>query len=427
MLLQRGSTRPFGANRCALVAAALITGSVSRSSRPSHQAGGWQHDARRCPPATWTEIPFSNDRGTVARFSTVLATGKSVFLFGDSLPFFTLSPAPLRPFVGRDVIRGGVIARPSEGDLFASPVAVANGERGATVIWGESPGTPVTIAAAWPPTTTHLWAARFDGDHWSKPGQVFQADEIKWQKESIGRFTQSNGSSWVAAPYRLGTNSGVVIGRFHGDSVDLRQMSSRAPVGYAAIVVRASGQMLLAFVAPDLSVERDGNSVFVVTSSDGGTTWSTPTLVSRSGLHPATQVRAIVDGDGFVHLIWLQDTANKELVLRHVVSRDFGLGWSEAQDLNAGPSITLLRVAYEACGSIAAIFEARRAGESGLYQSLWDGAWTAPSRLFPELMATDPDLVAQTSGGLVLTALVRPAGDTGTAPLHSMVAQYRPE
>lgn len=177
---------------------------------------------------------------------------------------------------------------------------------------------------------------------------------------------------------------------------------------YPDIAIDEAGTLFIAYVdsfledgAPDGSF--DSNSVLLISSSDGGATWSEPVLVSRSGKLQAHVPRILVAPEGRLHLLWEKDVDTQNIlpeIIWHAYSDDGGASWSDPVEIqeSTGMLIFGFDAVVDHFGRVHVIFTGTRsfdAPESHLYQSVWScGAWSRPSQVFDRNNVNHQPLVA---------------------------------
>jgi hypothetical protein len=161
----------------------------------------------------------------------------------------------------------------------------------------------------------------------------------------------------------------------------------------------------------------NSNSVFFRRSTDGGTTWQTPVLVSRSGRTEAHNVKIAVTSAGRIHLVWLKNKSGgpRPEVVWANHSDDRGHSWSTPQELAVPDALPYqLAVAADSAGGVHAvfIFMSHDGRDARLYYARWEGKqWTAPCALDPDYDAIDPTIAADGKGRLyVVWDRLQPSG-----------------
>jgi hypothetical protein len=163
------------------------------------------------------------------------------------------------------------------------------------------------------------------------------------------------------------------------------------------------------------------NAVFVTESTDDGSTWSSPRLISGPEDGPAFELQLVETPNTDLHLVWISEAPQGRL-LRHIRSSDGGRTWSKPDDTAPPQGFRALRVAADACGAIHVIYDHWLAnGEGGhLDHVVWNGAWESPKHLFPELRSNSADIVPRADGSMVLAFLAQRSDSPLNSPLQSM-------
>ncbi len=103
----------------------------------------------------------------------------------------------------------------------------------------------------------------------------------------------------------------------------------KEPASLSDIAVLPNGRLVVAYLG-SVPTQRSVNDVLVLTSEDGGSTWSDPQLVFLSGQQPGWQLGLKTGPDGTVHLVWGRQTRGLPVPneLWHSYSEDGGDSWS---------------------------------------------------------------------------------------------------
>jgi hypothetical protein len=189
------------------------------------------------------------------------------------------------------------------------------------------------------------------------------------------------------------------------------------------------GRMILAFIASDPSVPGgDRNSVFVQSSNDGGRRWNQPVAIYRARGLPAYDVKLLRSSDGHWHLVWRTQSGSGAAALHHANSGDAGSSWSESASIALPPGAAGLRVVMDAGDRIHAVYDDWGGGgtDGHIDHVVWNGEWLAPGHLYAPMRPTNPILMAQASGDVVLAFLTHsPGGPVVTSTITSMYARWR--
>jgi hypothetical protein len=418
-----------------MVGASQAPGDI-RATRPSAvvRDSTQRSSTRACNGTTWSRtrtLPWFDGE---VRYGSLAAFGAGTYVFGDSA--LLRSSGEPAPMVALDLTHRRRVPEPPGGTQFLRPVA-ASDRFGIHVLWGHA--DPNAAARSGPPRLTELWSGIFvPGTGWFGVRSIFSAPRIDWYTATYDRAAGGGTrAAYFTAPIWDDRGAGILVVRAAADSVTTSVI--RQTAAYAAIGQNAAGKLLLAVVGPDTTVQHDGNSVLVRQSSDDGTTWGPPRVVSRSGDRAATQVRVLAAGPRTWDLLWLQslsDGAHPD-VIRRVASGDDGATWSDADDLKIPDLVTLLRAASDRCGTLHVVVAQQSPQRTSRARLLYarlplDSVWSTLSDPFPDATMVDPDLLLAGDGTIRLTAVgwLRSAGTpriartitaslTAKSPAHS--------
>ena len=316
------------------------------------------------------------------------------------------------------------------------PAFVADQQGKLYALWSESPdqGGP----------GTGLYMAVWDGVHWSRATRLFL---------SISSTTNVPGSN---APVSLAEHPSLTLdsqGRLHA----VWRAGSEGEIEYSWAFARdaTSPQAWIEPVAlpavghpgswPDIVVDprtdtlhviyavpyNEGRGIYYVRSNDGGTTWSTPTVVFDAVAAQWDSVdkpRLALDAEtGVLHVVWLQTGLVGEAHGRTIMysrSVDGGRTWSTPIKVAEGV-LDWPRVATVGAGQAVLVWNQIKAssGMSAASMEVWgqfsgDGGqrWTKPTRVVGFENVTGPvGLTSDGARGLYLVGVGR--GNDGEAAL----------
>ncbi|HEX6042821.1 hypothetical protein [Longimicrobium sp.] len=341
------------------------------------------------------------------RSPSVALRGAHGYVVGNDIPLFDSVPSPSAPLIAmtRD---GQAIGQPAGNFLFISPRVLLGDDEILHAFWGEpAAGWQPAVRADWISSATYtasLWHATYTPDKgWSPASPVYAAARIGWS-DGMGDVAPDPVAGLHAVIVDDTARTLVHLAYSEGEWRARRIPGVELPA-YSSIAVDDDGQVYVAYVAPDRTVESDANSVFLVRSPDHGRTWLPPRLISRSGSAQATQVHVLATQRG-VHLVWAQNVTRGVVpqVVRHLVSGDGGDTWSAAEDLDIPDELGSLRTVADSCGAVhvtyeAVVYDEQGAEErGGLWYARWDGAWSALEQPFGSLNSTEADLAAGSDG-----------------------------
>lgn len=385
----------------------------------------------RCGDWRWGSphaLPGTN--GQVARFSSVVATPAGAYVLGNNIESLDPSEAIRDPFVLFD-LDSGVLAGPRGGSVYAVPRGVADQHGRLHLLWAE-PDTrpaPLTFPSWLRMHYSGVWhSVREKNGTWAKPELVFRGS-VLWRKVlSDDVAYAANGRAHLVTP-SMNPMESLVHMRFDGEGWAARPVSLGIGSTAYPSIAEVGENLMLAFVASaGRSSSTDVNSVFVTVSTDGGSRWSAPQLVNRSGGDPARDLKLRVDSRGRAHLFWVQDGGGGG-VFRHTYSDDGGASWTAIEDRgDLGRNVNEPQVAIDSCERLQVIYTSTPDTElrPTLQFVTWDGAWSKPTPLHPRLEATDPSLARLAGGNLLLVFLGRPSDQKPGRRLLSMFTVFGP-
>lgn len=294
---------------------------------------------------------------------------------------------------------------------FVHPIAAVGPTGEMHLIWGEATaGGSRTSGADQPEPVTRLYHAISRGGGWTAPELIYEAGFIRWHPLSVSRLaTDSGGNLHLAFTSRHASGSALTYLKRQGGAWTRNDRIINAAPVYAEVAAGRSGQVVIAFVAPDASTDSPGdvNSVFVTRSVDGGRRWDAPRLVSRSGARQATEPELVWTGDGKLHLFVAKNLSGGQEPegVWHFSSADGGGRWRGPAPIAVPGRLYGLR-AVRGEGSHAVYLATQvetNAGASRLAVVRFDGnAWTAPEFVSPDREGFVPDIALDGEGRLHL-------------------------
>lgn len=395
---------------------------------------GLSEDRTRTAPCmnyAWSEprqvVPDSGSAPHVARFPVIAATKGSTYVVGNDIPFFSNRVVVGNPLTAWK-LGAGSIGRPSGRFLFVLPKAIASSADRLDLLWAEpaEPSGATIKAADWPPyEVTTVWTSAYErGEGWTKAKVVYEGSDIDWV--GAARATTPGSSSILlltaAAPDGFGKKDFVFL-RKEARRWVLKTLESDGPIAYSSLGVNRL-TWVVAYISSLTGVSADENSVFLRISRDGGESWSTPRLISRSGSNPAHGVKVLIGSDGIMHLVWRRQIGGGSRV-QHVSSDDGGRKWSSIEDVSVPAGVYDLKADIDACNTIHVIQEDASLGEAGFHLDhlFWNGRWSKVAHLFPKLRSNSPDFRILPNGNGMLVFLSQPIGAPLTTPLVSLFAE----
>jgi len=371
-----------------------------------------------CPASRWappqTISGKVGPRAVVARWPSLAFGPRGAFVVGVDIPHFDATFVPRAPLTAWRV-GGSSLGKPKGLFGFVFPKAVVAADGRLHVVWAESDnGSERVPALDWPAVPlTSLWSAMYaEGKGWSPPVLVVRGYEFGWEDAQV--FRSDNGDVVITAPGQTNEmrTRGAVLLRLHGDTWRVSPVLTTSSIISYPTLAADGDRLYLGFIAPSpVSGGQDRNSVFVQWSTDGGVTWSKSSLVSRSGMEPAYDLRALVGKGGHLHLVWHQELASGRTSLRHIESADGATTWGSIDSLTVG-DMAAPHAVFDACGVLHVVFEGWSSnGEIGqLYHTTWTGRWSSPEQPFADRSVTSHDLQRGPGGEPTLVFLQWPKG-----------------
>ena len=239
---------------------------------------------------------------------------------------------------------------------------------------------------------------------------VADGHEIRWHRNAGTRalLADDGVTSHLVVPMQH-PERGIVYIRRRPAGTLLTQISKKHPVSYVDLALGPTDRDLyLAFVGPVPAKMRwNANSVFFQRSPDGGETWTTPVLVSFSGLAEAHSAKIAVPGTGEIHVLWLKNLSGgwRPEVVWHTVSADTGQTWTPPMSLPGVTNPRQLKVVAGGAGAVYAVLSGRRlsGGRNRLLFMRWTGStWLVPCELDPGHGVAECDIRPDKKGRLHL-------------------------
>jgi len=252
-----------------------------------------------------------------------------------------------------------------------SPIAVPNDDSVADVVWGTHPDTGHFASFM----ATALWHARFDGERWSAPEKIAEADAIWWDASSVAVVNVADVLHVVARAYDNVHSaqpwSGAIYARWrdHHWSVTPLHPPHFVP-RYLAVFGTGDELQLLYTGTVREGSSLEFNALARMRSSDNGLTWSDPKLIRRLTGRNGYWLRADSLPPNGLQLSWvaLPDTTSDVSRVEQLVSTD-GEVWRDA-------------IALEVPGRVSAYASVdSRSGLHLVLQSMENAAYTVNWRL----------------------------------------------
>lgn len=272
------------------------------------------------------------------------------------------------------------ISIPADGMAF-SPVAGVDGGERMHVYWAErhygkaADSTPSEFTQVYRVSQAFSTGGG-DGLSWSSPELVYEAPRVDWTRgRGLSVVAGADSSIHIVFPVQRHVPTIVHLREKTGRIRTITEFIGDLSV-YADIAAASTGQMYIAYVAPDVTRrEPNANSVFVRRSDNSGYSWGEAILVDYSGYNRAHDIRVVVAPDGTVHLVWLKNVTGSVIPeeVWHSYSRDNGRTWTVPTALPNSSNPRQISLAIDMFGAIHTVFS--RQDKSGLTKLMY-GRWT---------------------------------------------------
>ena len=411
------------------------TRAAERAPAPSSPCPRWRIATDRGARTARGQPVYVEQPAALALPAGLALFGSPSFVWQDSAVFASIDSAGHRPDAGDFALAGLLLDSAMTPRPMPLPPGVARmlaprvlpGPRGvADVYWG----TAADTATGPEPSATEIWHATFDGRAWSTPDQVFRAASMTWTVTAPTVVV--GGAPTIAVPATAQVDGvdhdGVAIIRRAGGAwaVSWIDVHSATP-NTTALAALGGGRLLLVFVgslwSPALRVT---NAVFAARSSDGGATWTAPTVLLSYGSRMVNELQLVAMPSAELHLFWLRRVSPSQMFsdsVQHAVSRDAGATWEFLPGVGGVPAVAGLAVAPLPDGAIAVA--ARSVIADSLLLAIWDAsAWRLPPRGALSAVHSSPRFVGRSADALWLVWGVARRGGVPQFP-SAMVPELR--
>lgn len=375
----------------AIAAIAIFVGGGFSVAASQHTDPGQRNhvDATRAPFHEERLIGFQPKKvdvtmGRTLRWPSATAWRDTLYIVGNVVPTDITTKLDVRP---AKIVRvpGDPIDLPPGDFLFAYPKGVFTSSGTYHLFWAE-PDERNANGVAWSPANFRtLWHSRLLNGSWSEPEPIFRGARVIWGAEQGMVAVDDDQTIHVVLPgSAIGAHAATFYLRGNVQGWAVREFPFAA--AYVSIAISQPDSLFVAFTAPDRSVQSDGNSVFVMTSPDMGTSWTVPVLVQRSGRRAATRPLILRSEDGTLHLVWVQNVTrdrNPEVV-RHWIRSPSSSHWTSLPDAPIVGTILQIVAAPDRCGGVGVLVEAVDRARISLFDIHRSGRWVSVERLFPE-------------------------------------------
>jgi len=322
----------------------------------------------------------------------------------------------------RSTARGTIAATelppPGGRHWFGYPIASFDSRDRLHILWSEpAQGAALASASQQLASTalTSVWHSIFANEEWSKPEEIAAFESMRWTPAFVSSLLAlRDGTMAVAIPiFATSTRGGVAFLRYSAGRWDRHEIPLALSLepSYVDIEALSTGTIALTYVAAASGPGRDINSVFATFSSDGGSHWAPPSLVSRSGTEPAFDARLAAQNNDDVALIWTRSRTGSLIPDRLQSSRYLAKRsrWADQLGIPAANPRNLTALSAP-CGAVTVLFfEADDSARTSLMMSsLGETGFSPPHDLFPSLTSFAPSAAFDRRGCLHLIWLAAP-------------------
>lgn len=328
------------------------------------------------------------------------------------------------------------IPAPSGTHWFGYPIATFDRQNRLHVLWAE-PADSLKLRRTSQPlgalALTVIWHASFSAGRWTTPQRIAIFESARWTPTFISSLIPIGGRGVAVAVPTFSKSAGGVVTFLSGSDAHWARhdVPLALPVepSYTDLAIASSGRIIVSYAAAETGLGRDINSVFAISSNDGGSHWSHPRLVSRSGRQPTFDQRLVAVDDGAA-LIWTKSRSQSEApdLIQAARNADRGDDWSKVIGTEANYPRHLF-VVKSPCDHPLAFFEAAGTDGATLTSvSLRRLGFAETQVLFPLLRSVSPS--AASDGRCIhLLWLAAPRSSTPIRPMlaYSTACAERPD
>lgn len=224
-----------------------------------------------------------------------------------------------------------------------------------------------------------LWYASLRGNVWSAPQALFSADQLYWRPGTGALLANGNTVHVVGSYYRADSGGGVVHARRVASQWRVRTKSIPALPNYTTAAPIGHDSVLIVFSAGDVHAGvRNGSHLFAIRTGPRDTVLGEPVRVQWSGLGSASWPALNVLGDwgaraGRLSLTWAVVGAGGSAAdsLFGMTTSDGGRTWSTRISGALPPQVALLTVASDTRGNSHVAILANGDNERAAGRGLW--------------------------------------------------------
>jgi len=357
--------------------------------------------------------------GSALKWPSAAQFGETVYVSGNVLPTTRLRSGPHPMMILR--APGAPLELPVGNFEFAYPKGVFDSKGVYHLVWGE-PANPDSVTWRYGALITSLWHAAFEHGHWGAPSKIIDAVSVHWSTEAGSMAVDSRDRLHIVAPTEIRPGAVVLLHSVSGHPAWIHH-EIPWPTAYASIVAWRRDSLVVCFAGADPSRRGDVNSLFITISADGGSTWSSPELLSHGANRVAVAPLMIVAASGELDLVTGQfgQGGGSIDVLKRWRSHDGGRNWLPLHDapLNRAQVIRFVAMSTR-CGVLEAVVESLMVEGNVLRPVLdevpWDGDRATTTQLFVDFRAATSAALSGDGDRIRLIAAVAnpPATSVGT-------------
>lgn len=368
-----------------------------------------------CEGGSWTAptlLTLSDpERPSIAfRFSSGAYRRQQLVLAGNHIPnVFTRSPAWGEVKIVRNSrLLPAPVNSLGGAERVVQPKVTIGPRNEIHLLWAEAAsGPPRNSLVGWlAPRADALWATRYSSTRgWAPPERILDGAMI-WGKSFVDEPSASD-SMIVVAVRRLVSAAGLGVVSllvFDGRRWNERQVPGTENALMTSVTT--DGQRIaMAFARPAKPISQ-GFDLALVSSADGGITWSAPRTVYSSVHSSASALRVRWARDRSLRVVLVDESPSGGANLR-LVAVDGETDSTASVRLPRG--VNGLQIAEDTCGQLHLVFESYdpRTGQGSLMHARWSGAWSIVP-LAPMLRALDVVLLATDDRALQVFFLGQP-------------------
>jgi hypothetical protein len=279
---------------------------------------------------------------------------------------------------------------PRGGFWYAYPRAAIDDGGTLHVVWGEPdeplPKTPVKLRGVLPGIRS-VWHAAFRAGSWSRAERIYRGEHLNWDElRTTGLLLDDENRLHVAVSSDGPPRKQVIY--LSADGSPTRRWHSTVldyPPGmvYLDLAVGPRGQAAMAFISGVAAPVARSNVLFLIRSSDGGSSWSPPAAVTTPAEDPAFEPHLFFDRNAELRLVWVQQDEGSFVGGRlwHAAFAGANRGSMTALALPPDVMTSGTRAAIDSCGTVHVFTQAYPHDRAELwYTRLTRDGWSAWSR-----------------------------------------------